>query len=77
MIPKGQCLIMYPYSNIIIMQNMDVYEMINVFESLQVIKQPLKADINWKEWYGDNGKNNWYNKTLPVVRYEGKLIWDY
>ena len=84
MIPKGQCLIMYPSSNVIITENMDVYEVLDKFVQskknyeLIIVKLPMKANIDWKEWYGDNGKNNWFNDYFPVSEdKDGKLIWDY
>jgi len=81
MIPKGKCLQPYPFSDILIMEDLSVYEVYTKEEGsgeYLVRKIPfLKANINFNDWYGDDGKGNWWNETLPVVEEEGELIWDY
>ncbi len=43
-----------------------------------VRKLPMKARIDWKKTYGDDGTNNWYCDHIPWIKDEkGKLIWDY
>lgn len=89
-----KCLSLFPYNNIIIAENMDVYEVYvedntllttdhkdynkRDYEEYYVRKLPMKAKINWKKTYGDDGTNNWFCDHLPWVEEEnGKLIWDY
>ena len=80
-VPKGRCVIIDYPSNVIIMENMDVYEIYDDdphdVEESYVRKLPMKADIDFDEYYGDDGKANWCNDHLPVVEEDGKLIWDY
>jgi len=85
-----KCLSLFPFSNIIIAENMDVYEVYadkitvnelspeGYVEEYFVRKLPMKANINWDKTYGDDGTNNWCCDYLPWVEGEnGKLIWDY
>jgi len=88
---KGKCLSMYIGSNVIIMENMDVYEIYREGEesyggippedykgNYHVRKLPMKTDIDFKLWYGDDGKANWYHERLPVFEDLGGLLhWDY
>jgi len=78
-IPKGKCISIYPYSSVIIMENLDIYESFidpDDFD-MQLRKLPFKADINFEEYYGIEGKANWFNPHLPVIIENNKLIWDY
>jgi len=84
-----KCLSLFPYSNIIIAENMDVYEVYidgkTIFaespepfsEEYFVRKLPMKANLDWDKAYGDNGTNNWCCDHLPWYEENGKLIWDY
>lgn len=85
-----KCLTLFPFSNIIIAENMDVYEVYTdektvdelspegYHEEYYVRKLPMKANIDWDKTYGDDGINNWCCNRLPWVEGEdGKLIWDY
>jgi len=84
-----KCLSLFPYSNIIIAENMDVYEVyidgktalvedIATFsEEYFVRKLPMKANLDWDKAYGDDGTNNWCCDHLPWYEENGKLIWDY
>ena len=84
------CLSMYPFSNILITKSMHVFEVyvnddtnwkgISPEENgddYKVRLLPMKANINWNEWYGDDGKNNWFNDRVPVIQQDGILYWDY
>lgn len=83
MIPKGRCIQLKPYSNIIVMEDLSVWEMIewdmieNEGEEYVIPIPEIKANINFEEWYGDDGKCNWFNDHLPVIEKNGKLIWNY
>lgn len=85
-----KCLNLFPFSNIIIAENMDVYEVYNdektvdelspegYNEQYYVRKLPMKATIDFNFCYGDGGNNNWCCDHLPWVEGENnKLIWDY
>jgi len=87
-----KCLSLFPFSNIIIAENMDVYEVYvennqvflhfpdvnESYEEYLVRKLPMKANINWDKTYGDDGNNNWFCDYLPWIDGEnGKLIWNY
>ena len=85
-----KCLSLFSYSNIIIAENMDVYEVYidgkttfagipeSFSEEYFVRKLPMKATIDWNKTYGDDGTNNWCCNYLPWVKGIGnELIWDY
>ena len=85
-----KCLSLFPFSNIIIAENMDVYEVYidgkTTFaespepfsEEYFVRKLPMKANLDWDKTYGDDGTNNWCCDRLPWVKGPGNtLIWDY
>ena len=86
-----KCLNLFPFSNIIIAENMDVYEVYvkddqiffndpnakQYYEEYFVRKLPMKATIDWDKTYGDDGTNNWCCDHLPWYEENGKLIWDY
>jgi hypothetical protein len=88
--PEGRCVSIYWPSNVIIMENMDVYEVFTPDDSTyagisqeshkglyHIRKLPMKANINFEEYYGDDGKANWSLDHLPVVLENNLLIWDY
>ena len=82
MIPKGKCLTIDTESNIVILENLDVYEIyIPKHNKLTILvrKLPMKATINFNEYYGDgdDSKANWTNPYVPISEEEGLLHWDY
>ena len=44
-----------------------------------VRKLPMKAKIDFDEYYGDDGKANWFHHRLPVMEteHENEYLWDY
>ena len=82
-----KCLTILPHSNVIITENLDMYEVIieiddgEISDNFYLIKLPAKASIDFKKYYGDSQDNslaNWTNKTCPWYEdTDGKLIWDY
>ena len=86
-IRNHKCLCLVRRSHIIILDNLDIYEMINIEEyddvppKYKLVKVPAKANINFKEWYGDGkdtAKANFTNPIFPVEEQEdGTLRWDY
>jgi len=80
-IPESRCISYGNTSNIIITEDMDIFVIQDSEEYTpyknEVIQVPGKADLNFEEYYGDDGKANWSNETLPVYLDNGKLYWDY
>ena len=87
---ERKCLSMNPFSNIIITEGMDVFEVYrsgdesyggippeDYKDNYFVRLLPMKADINWIRWYGDDGECNWWNPRVPVYQKDGILHWDY
>lgn len=85
-----KCLNLFPFSNIIITETMDVYEVYveddeillpspeDYHEEYFVRKLPMKATIDFNFCYGDGGSNNWCCDHLPWIEgKDNKLIWDY
>lgn len=77
-IPKGKCIQLKPFSSIIIMEDLSIWEVIQDDDQYFVIPmKELSINIDFKEWYGEDGKANWWNDHLPVVVGNEKLMWDY
>ena len=79
-----KCLSMHPHSKVIITENLDMYEVMQEEDSpgYFLVKLPAKATIDFKQWYGENGKidngvANWAHPHCPWYEENGKLIWDY
>jgi hypothetical protein len=74
-----KCICIYPNSNVIICEDLTMWEIINTDTTDGiVIKLPALATINFGDYYGDDGKANWWSKTFPVcIGDDGVLLWDY
>ena len=69
---KHKCLVILPYSNVIILDNLDMYEIIN---QETVVKLEAKSTIDFNRYYEKLA--NFTNPTFPVDLLEKELIWDY
>ena len=77
--PKGKCLTVDAGSNVVIMEDLSMYELVFDTKNDCTIARKLlsKATIDFDKWYGNESKANWSNPHFPVEWNGYNLVWDY